>query len=701
MSDLTARSGKILGILLEMEGYTPISRIADQLGVSTRTVIRELKAVEAWLENFDAGLLTKPGQGIMLNSESPGYKKVSEAIRIPATEGIFSPRERRAYLMIELLNAREPQKLYCFTSVLNVSEGTISNDLDKIEPIIKGWNLQLVRKPGFGIEIRGDEKQFRTAISNLIFEHFSREELLDIIRKKYRANIPNQAMTSVRNRLLNTIGNDILDGIEKAIEQTEAMKDHSIADSSYVGLVVHMALAVKRLINGEKIAFDSKILEELRESREYDVAKAIVDETAKIFNIHIPEDETGYITMHLKGVKYGSTIKDNGKIQVNDYRIIHLADELIRSIEQDTGYLLQNNNKLLIGLVNHLGPALARIQLGLEIENPLLDEIRTRYTDYYDMTARSIGLLEEKLGLTVPEDEIGYLAMHFGAALEEQSHAEERIYRVVIVCSTGIGSSKLLEARIRKHYDRVRILESCSVMDLEEYLKDRSDVDFVISTVAVKGLRIPVAVVSPLLLEQDMERIQRTMKTFSGSPYIRKNHRLEIGALDKKLELLGQLTDAVRQLLSRFKVISVRADSKDVLISETVNALFAETQRNMVRLALTGRELVGTTVFDDGRGVLLHCRCDEIEAPVLGIAAIEGKPYASEGYDALMYAVVMIAPERMSEPLRTVFGEVSRNLVENPQWTKVLQEGRESAIRSQLEAILKQLIRRNYISLEE
>lgn len=699
---MTARSQKIIGILTEMEGFIPISQIADRLEVSARTIIRELKGVELWLSERKVSLLSKPGQGILLDVDAAGMQSIREALRLQESVGEYSPRERQAYILVELLNASEPLKLYCFTSALNVSEGTISNDLDKIEPIVAGWNLRLIRKPGYGIEIEGDEKQFRTAISHLVFEHFTREELLDIIRRKYQATVPRLAMTAVRNRLLNTIGDDILEGIEEAIGKTEALKNYPIADNSYVGLVVHMALAVKRLMNGERITFDPKILEELRESREYDIARAIVIETGKIFAIHIPEDETGYITMHLKGVKYGNTLADTGKIHVNDYRIIHLANELIRKIEQDTGYLLQNNNRLLIGLVNHLGPALARIQLGLDIQNPLLAEIKTRYTDYYEMTARSIRVIEEKVGIRVPEDEIGYLAMHFGAALEEQTLNVHRVFRVVIVCSTGIGSSKLLEARIRKHYETVRIVESRSVMDLDAYLKSHEDIDFIISTVPVQGLERPVAVVSPLLLEQDMEKINRIMKALAGTASGKRQERSGTQDFIRAVESLGQLTASVRQLLEGFGVLVIQAASKEELIFRTAGALYPEKDRAAVVEALQDRESAGTTVFDAGRGLLLHCRSREIARPALAIVLLnkENGP-AADLPEKLRYCVVMVAPDKMSESMRSVFGEVSRNLVENPQWTKTLLEGQEADIRRQLEKILKQMVRRQALTLDE
>lgn len=702
MNDLTGRSQKIIGILTETEGFTPISRIAEQLEVSARTIIRELKGIEVWLAERKVHLLSKPGQGILLDLDPAGMQIIREELKLQESIGEFSPRERQAYLLVELLNASEPLKLYCFTSALNVSEGTISNDLDKIEPIVNGWNLRLIRKPGYGIEIEGDEKHFRTAISHLIFEHFTRAELLDIIRRKYQGTVPRLAMSAVRNRLLNTIGDDILEGIEEAIGKTEALKNYPIADNSYVGLVVHMALAVKRLMNGERITFDPKILEELRESKEYDIARVIVIETGKIFDINIPEDETGYVTMHLKGVKYGNTLTDTGKIHVNDYRIIHLANELIRKVEQDTGYLLQNNNRLLIGLVNHLGPALARIQLGLEIQNPLLEEIKTRYTDYYEMTARSVRVIEDKVGVSVPEDEIGYLAMHFGAALEEQTLSIHRVFRVVIVCSTGIGSSKLLEARIRKHYETIRIVESRSVINLDDYLRGHEDVDFVISTVPVQGLERPVAVVSPLLLEQDMEKINRVMKALAATVSGKRQERIGIDDFAGSVEALGQLTESVRTLVGGFTILNRHVSSKQDLIWKTVQALYPESEQGSIARALQDREAAGTTVFDQGRGLLLHCRSLDIKKPILSIVLLtKENDEASDLPEKLRYCVVMIAPDKMSESMRAVFGEVSRNLVENPQWTDTLLSGQAADIRRQLEKILKQMIRRQSMELDE
>ncbi|GAA3331536.1 hypothetical protein GCM10020331_088520 [Ectobacillus funiculus] len=72
----------------------------------------------------------------------------------------FSPEERQYILKQLLLTLKEPTKLYYFSTKFNVTEATISNDLLKIEPWFeKKHGIKLIRKPGFGVYIEGNEKK--------------------------------------------------------------------------------------------------------------------------------------------------------------------------------------------------------------------------------------------------------------------------------------------------------------------------------------------------------------------------------------------------------------------------------------------------------------------------------------------------------------------------------------------------------------
>ena len=83
-------------------------------------------------------------------------------------------------IISELLEKKEPTKLFYFSSIFKVSEGTISHDLDKVEKWIKKYRLDLVRKPGLGVYLTGNEKTFRKAMINLMYENLDENQILNI-----------------------------------------------------------------------------------------------------------------------------------------------------------------------------------------------------------------------------------------------------------------------------------------------------------------------------------------------------------------------------------------------------------------------------------------------------------------------------------------------------------------------------------------
>ena len=67
------------------------------------------------------------------------------------------------------------------------------------------------------------------------------------------------------------------------------------------------------------------------------------------------------------------------------------------------------------GLVTHLKPAIYRIRQNMGITNPLLDEIQTNYEDLFQLVKTAVVKVFPKL--QIPDEEIGYLVMHFGSVL--------------------------------------------------------------------------------------------------------------------------------------------------------------------------------------------------------------------------------------------------------------------------------------------
>lgn len=67
---------------------------------------------------------------------------------------------------------------------------TISNDLTKLEDRLRNYNLSLLRKRGYGVEIIGTETAKRKAMSSIIAENLNEVEFLSLVRENIQKSQP-------------------------------------------------------------------------------------------------------------------------------------------------------------------------------------------------------------------------------------------------------------------------------------------------------------------------------------------------------------------------------------------------------------------------------------------------------------------------------------------------------------------------------
>lgn len=78
------------------------------------------------------------------------------------------------------------------------------------------------------------------------------------------------------------------------------------------------------------------------------------------------------------------------------------------------------DRRVLIPMADHIECALKRIKSGDPLENPLNDDIRMMYQKEYKAAEKIARMLEERMGIQIPEDEIGYVAIHVHSAVTKQ-----------------------------------------------------------------------------------------------------------------------------------------------------------------------------------------------------------------------------------------------------------------------------------------
>ncbi len=93
---------------------------------------------------------------------------------------------------------------------------------------------------------------------------------------------------------------------------------------------------------------------------------------------------------------------------------IQVAEEIISYTEKELGVSL--NEHIHIALTDHLSFALERLTKGMVIKNTLLNEIKILYPKEFQIGCWAKSLILEKLEIEIPEDEVGYIALHIHTA---------------------------------------------------------------------------------------------------------------------------------------------------------------------------------------------------------------------------------------------------------------------------------------------
>lgn len=694
---INLRIKNILKSICKEDDYVTIAKIAKDLDISGRTVLREISEVEKFLEKNGVSLDKKTGVGIKVCGSAYQKQCIINLLNGEKDETIYSPLERKKIIISELLQNQNPAKIYNFTRKLKVTETTISNDLEKADEWFKKHSLHLIRKQGLGVYVEGKESHIRKAMISLIYENTNESQLLGLIRKNLTdsAVVAKDIEASSRNRLLNLIDNETIKKIEILVENMEKERNYKLTDSAFVGLIVHLALAIVRIKKDDKITINQEFLKDLRTSEEYLIASNLSINISKEFSLNIPEDEIGYITMHLKGSRNRNEKNKAGNKIIGSFELIKLSKEIIKIAEIETGRFLGNNENLLNGLVNHLGTAITRLKMNLDIRNPLLEEIKANYTDLMIISTKCVEVVEKHIGIKMPESEIAFIAMHLGAAVANSEILTKPIYKVAIACPTGIGTSRLLATRIQSEYDNIEIVDIISTIHIEESFLREEQIDFIISTVNIDKCFKPVIRVNPLLFQEDKDQIAKQIEALKNRSISHSNKKTKNIKFKDKLISLNAYSEAIIQLLDNFFLKEINsANSVDELIIETSKVIEQDAEmEEKLRIALKNREEKGNIVVTGHEMMLLHCRTDAVKELYFGSIKLSKDLECLNGKNEIEHiklGIIMLAPEDCSTRHIEVIGYVSKMLIERVDFVKYLKAGEEGKAFDELNDILKE-----------
>lgn len=104
---------------------------------------------------------------------------------------------------------------------------------------------------------------------------------------------------------------------------------------------------------------------------------------------------------------------------------IQVAEEIITYAEKEFGVMI--NEHIHVAFSDHLSFAIERLTNGISIKNALLDQIKILYVKEFEIGLWARELIKEKLGVEIPEDEVGNIAMHMHTARMNAGNMQETI----------------------------------------------------------------------------------------------------------------------------------------------------------------------------------------------------------------------------------------------------------------------------------
>lgn len=265
--------------------------------------------------------------------------------------------------------------------VLNNNAVTVIDAKTGIEKVVMGNGIGFKKKRGALI----DEKSI--------------EKIFQIEDKKDRLRF---------QQLINEIPKDYFEASEEIIAHAKEKLKRELNEHIFIALTDHLAFAIKRSLSG--IDIKNTLLWEIKRIHkvEYDIGVWAVKYIKDRFKVDMPEDEAGFIALHLVTASEGAVMEDTKKR-------IELVQGMLTLIRLFFSMDIKEEDLAYDRLVTHLKYFARRIVAGEVIQSDddeLLQLIKDKYKKQYECAQKIGAYVKKNYDYDVSDSELIYLSLH-------------------------------------------------------------------------------------------------------------------------------------------------------------------------------------------------------------------------------------------------------------------------------------------------
>lgn len=488
------RLQNILELLNENKDIVTGEFLCNNLGVSSRTIRSDIKELNKILEKNGANIISEKSRGYKLEIldddlfnilvSSNNSKSISDnTTSLGRVENII------AKLLISKLDGVDGVTQNEIADSLFISISSLKNDMKIVKDNLNEYNLNIEKVGNKGLTIFGKEEEIRTCIKRYICFN---EEIKNKVNDDFK-------------KIIKNISEDKVGSIVKDIISTF---DFKLSDKALKDIISFIIIMLIRNNSGNNVEYSTETKEKLQSAWRYKVAKAICDELNIILNVCIDENEVLYLTKYIVASSSISVKANEDMRLTNEYLLV---DKILLKIKDEFNINFLEDNILIDFLAHHLKSSIYRAQYGIVVENSLLGAIKNNYPFSLELSVYSNEIIKEVIGCDLSEDDIGFIALHFAAAIERyEGNCDKDKKNIVIVCENGVGTSLLLKVKLEvKFKDRINIIDTIPKYEFNEDVLN--SYDLIISTINLEVECNKVVYIKSLLDNDEINLIDNKL----------------------------------------------------------------------------------------------------------------------------------------------------------------------------------------------
>ncbi|PLS01366.1 BglG family transcription antiterminator [Neobacillus cucumis] len=532
--------------------HTTMNQMMAATQLTKRQISYDLEKVNQWLKEKDLPQITYKGSHTIEIPELVLNFLQKQQTNLKERDLILTEEERLSVIYLYLFIRTEAISSIHLTQLLQVSKNTVISDVKRANELNHPFLVEISYTRQKGYHLKGTEFDKRVLVMH---------SLSKLIHVPYFERLINHLLPEKNGHLH-------YEKIHGVFKQMEKQYDLPFVEERLHQFAYFLIFYSCRLQERKYTKFHSDEMTLLQKDPMWRVASDLRGQ----LQFDEVDSEVCYLTIQLLGLSLGrSSAQENGPDL-----LYKLCEQLVFDFESKACIAFEKKDEVIHTLYQHVKPAYFRMKYRIPIDNPLLNEIKSEHKELYTIVKEMLHPIGSLLGITIPEEEIGFITIHFGALLNKPKQVMPKKKQAIVVCPSGISSSLMVKHQLESLFSEIMVEKTVSLQEFKENSFDQYDLIF--STVKLETT-LPCFYVKPIMTPIEKNNlVTEVYQYLFGIQY----HDLSLKELLQAIGKYANIFDekGLRQMLSQMtfhKKVEVSRGRQpvlqDLLKDETIQVM--------------------------------------------------------------------------------------------------------------------------------